>query len=127
MTLGEKIRYIRENANSDGKKITQSEFAERVKIKQNTVTMYETGQRTPSSIVLNEICRQYSVDPEWLIHGREDVDPFIDTKEMAMHDLCDLYGLNKSGKTILQAFMDLTEEQQEAVIEFAKKITKGLE
>lgn len=49
--------------------LTQTEFGESVGVKGNTVTGYETGLRTPSDAVVLAICKEYSVNEEWLRTG----------------------------------------------------------
>lgn len=49
--------------------LTQIEFGERIGVKGNTVTGYETGLRTPSDAVILSICREFSVNEAWLRTG----------------------------------------------------------
>ena len=62
--MEERIKEIRKHY-----KLTQGEFAEKIGIKQNTVTSYETGLRTPSDIVITSICREFDVNEHWLRTG----------------------------------------------------------
>ena len=50
--------------------LTQQEFALRIGSTQNAVTGYETGRRNPSSSVINNICKEFHVNEEWLRTGR---------------------------------------------------------
>lgn len=49
--------------------LTQSEFGERLGVKGNTVTGYETGLRAPSDAILLSICREFNVNEDWLHTG----------------------------------------------------------
>ena len=62
--MQERIRIIRKNA-----RLTQAEFAERIGVKANTVTSYETGLRIPSDAVIISICREFSISESWLRTG----------------------------------------------------------
>lgn len=62
--MQERIRIIRKNAG-----LTQAEFAERIGVKANTVTSYETGLRIPSDAVIISICREFSISESWLRTG----------------------------------------------------------
>ena len=64
MTIGERIRKARRTLD-----LTQAEFASRIKSTQNTVTRYETGDRTPSASVITLICREFDVNEKWLRTG----------------------------------------------------------
>lgn len=64
MTLGERIRKIRRELD-----LTQLEFAKRIGSTQNTLTGYEKGRRNPSKSVINNICKTFHVNEEWLRTG----------------------------------------------------------
>ena len=53
-------------------KLTQTEFGERIGVKGNTVTGYETGIRTPSDAVIVSICREFNCNEIWLRTGEGD-------------------------------------------------------
>ena len=50
-------------------KLTQSDFGERIGVKGNTITGYETGLRSPSDAVLVSICREFNINENWLRTG----------------------------------------------------------
>ena len=54
-------------------KLTQTEFGERIGIKGNTITGYETGLRTPSAAVIKSISKEFGVSEEWLQTGDGDM------------------------------------------------------
>lgn len=62
--MQERIRIVRKNAG-----LTQSDFAERIGVKANTVTSYETGLRIPSDAVIISICREFGISESWLRTG----------------------------------------------------------
>ena len=62
--MKERIKKVRK---SEG--LTQVEFGERIGVKGNTVTNYETGLRTPTDAVLLSICREFNVNQDWLRTG----------------------------------------------------------
>ena len=62
--MKDRIRQLRKSIH-----ITQAEFGERIGVKPNTVTGYETGIRVPSETIIREICRQFNVNREWLEEG----------------------------------------------------------
>lgn len=59
-----RIREVRKDA-----KLTQTEFGKRIGVKGNTVTNYENGLRTPSDAVILAICKEFSINEEWLRTG----------------------------------------------------------
>jgi transcriptional regulator with XRE-family HTH domain len=61
----ERIKQVRKL-----QKLTQTEFGERLGVKGNTITGYETGIRVPSSAVIASICREFNVSETWLRTGQ---------------------------------------------------------
>ena len=62
--MKERIKKIRKTA-----ELTQIEFGERLGVKGNTITGYESGSRSPSDAVIMSICREFNVDEHWLRTG----------------------------------------------------------
>lgn len=62
--MNERIKKIR---NSLG--MTQQEFADRIKVKRNTVATYEMGRSTPSDSAIALICKEFDVNEKWLRDG----------------------------------------------------------
>ena len=63
--VGDRIRELRKELG-----MTQQEFADRLKIKRNTIATYETGRNDPIDSVFVLICREFNVSEEWLRDGR---------------------------------------------------------
>ena len=62
--MQERIKKVRK-ANG----LTQAEFGEKIGVKGNTVTGYETGIRSPSDAIIVSICREFGVNEVWLRTG----------------------------------------------------------
>ncbi len=62
--MNERIKEIRKYLN-----LTQQEFAEKIKVKRNTVATYEMGRSIPSDSAIALICKEFSVNEEWLRNG----------------------------------------------------------
>lgn len=63
-SLGERIRFLRA-------KMTQSEFADILRIKQAMISRYEADKETPSPKVLLRIAQFSGRSIEWLLTGQE--------------------------------------------------------
>lgn len=59
-----RIKQIRKDVG-----LTQVEFGEKIGVKGNTVTNYETGLRNPTDAVILSICREFDVSEPWLREG----------------------------------------------------------
>lgn len=63
-TTNTRIRKLRKALD-----LTQQEFASRIGSTANVLTHYETGRRNPSSSVINNICKEFHVNEDWLRTG----------------------------------------------------------
>ena len=76
--MNERIKKIRKTLN-----LTQQEFAKRIGLSQNVLTNYESGRRNPSSSVINNICKTFHVNEEWLRSGEgEMLKPLVEEDEV---------------------------------------------
>lgn len=66
--MNKRIKQIRTYFN-----MTQQEFADKIKVKRNTVATYEMGRSTPSDAAVALICRVFSVNEIWLKTGQGDM------------------------------------------------------
>ena len=62
--MNNRIKEIRKDLH-----LTQSQFAERIGLKQNSIAQIEIGKRTPSEQVIVSICREFGIFREWLETG----------------------------------------------------------
>lgn len=62
--MGERLRIVRESLG-----YTQTEFAERLKLTRNFISLVETGQRILSDRSINDVCREFNVREQWLRTG----------------------------------------------------------
>lgn len=62
--MNERIKEIRNALN-----LTQQEFADKIKVKRNTVATYEMGRSVPSDSAVALICREFNVNEDWLRAG----------------------------------------------------------
>lgn len=62
--MNERIKELRKALN-----LTQSDFGEKIGVKGNTITNYESGLRIPSDAVVLSICRDFNVNLNWLRTG----------------------------------------------------------
>lgn len=62
--LNERIKELRKYLG-----LNQTDFGERIGVKQGSVAGYESGARTPIDSVVLSICREFNVSEEWLRYG----------------------------------------------------------
>lgn len=64
MSINERIKEVRTHVG-----LTQQEFADKIKVKRNTVATYEMGRSNPSDSALSLICKEFDVNEGWLRNG----------------------------------------------------------
>ena len=63
-SIAERIKKVRGDQ-------TRAEFANRIGVHVNTVGRYERGESEPDISVAAKICREFAINPHWLILGKE--------------------------------------------------------
>lgn len=63
--MKDRIRLLRKEL-----KLNQTDFGERIGVKQASVAGYEAGIRTPLDVVITSICREFNVSEDWLRTGK---------------------------------------------------------
>lgn len=63
-----RIRKIRKELG-----MTQKDFAAKIGTSQNILANYEAGRRTPSSSVINNICKTFHINESWLRAGEGEI------------------------------------------------------
>ena len=87
--MKDRIKKIRKD-----NKLTQVEFGERIGVKGNTVTGYETGLRNPTDAVILSICREFNINEDWLRYGKEPMEKVINPDDRYSHNLAKLAAMD---------------------------------
>ncbi|MDY2655829.1 MAG: helix-turn-helix transcriptional regulator [Candidatus Limiplasma sp.] len=101
--------------------MTQTEFAQRIGIKQNSLANIEIGRRNASNQVVISICREFGVNQDYLLKGEE---PMFIPKEEAAHDRIDqlLSGGNNFVKAVFIELADLSDEEWQVLHDFVQRV-----
>jgi transcriptional regulator with XRE-family HTH domain len=122
--MNERIKTIRED-----RKLSQSEFADMLDLKRNSISLIELGKRNPSDRTINDICREFSVNEHWLRTGEGE--PYIKGSD---DELAELVGRLYKDKGSMRYKMSLelcrsmekmTDEQLMAFAEFVKRLAEA--
>lgn len=103
--------------------MNQTEFGERIGVKQTTIAGYENGSRTPSDAVILSISREFEISETWLRTGdgemfiRPDPDDEID-RILAQISASD----DELIRRIIRAYWRLDEKEKAAI----SKLIDGL-
>ena len=109
--IGERIKQLRKELG-----MTQTVFAERIGIRQNSVAVIEMGKNMPSDQTVAFICREFRVNEEWLRTGAGEV--FIPSPETVVDKLAEDYRLCPEARAMVAQFITLDPEAQLAVFKY---------
>lgn len=125
--MKDRIKKIRKEV-----KLTQVQFGEKIGVKGNTVTNYESGLRTPTDAVIKSICREFNVDENWLRTGEGEMFlPVLEEDEMALYvsELLEDEGDNPLYtiiKEVMHTYSELSPKSQEVIRDAAEKLLENL-
>jgi transcriptional regulator with XRE-family HTH domain len=64
--MKDRICYVRKQ-----EKLSQTEFADKLGLTKNFISLLENGNRIPSDRTISDICRIFDIEEDWLRHGLE--------------------------------------------------------
>jgi len=121
-TLAERIKEIRKSEN-----LTQQKFADRLGIKQNTVAQYEMGRNVPIDAIITAICREFSINENWLRYGTESMKAETTQKQKLTRFFADVLATAPDDRSaFIAALDDLPPEFWPLVVDLAKGIVKNI-
>lgn len=119
MSLGERIKKVRKALD-----LTQQEFGGKIGSTQNAIGNYETGHRNPSSSVINNICKTFSVSEEWLRTGEGDMFAELPKNEVLAAQIEDFLkgGTDSFRERLVSLLLRLSPEQWEALEGYLREL-----
>ena len=111
--MNERIKIIRINAG-----LTQQQFADRIKVKRNTVATYEMGRSIPSDSAIALICREFGINEEWLRNGIEPI--YVQSNTFNLDEFVKSRGASDLELDIMKAYFDLEPDVRKMIIEHFK-------
>ena len=110
--------------------MNQTEFGNRIGVKQTTVAGYETGVRTPIDSVILSMCREFNVNEEWLRTGKGEMFlPVPEEDEVASYVAELLEPDNPFTDLIVQimrTYSQLDPKSQDVLLEFSRKLKENI-
>ena len=105
--------------------LTQQEFGDRIGVKRNTIATYEGGRSTPIDSVISLICREFSVNEEWLRSGTGEM--FKASPTEALDALAEEYGLTHGDYVLIEKFVNLKAEKRAAVVDYVLQAAAAMQ
>lgn len=118
--VNERIRKLRRTLD-----LTQAVFAEKIGMKQNSIALVEGGKRNISDYAIRVICREFDVNEEWLRTGNGEM--FNPSPDSELDALAKKYGLSHNARVMIEKFINLKPDQQDAVIHYIKEVASSLD
>lgn len=115
--ISDRIKNLRKELN-----LKQSDFANKIGIKQAAISAIEKGIRNVTDRIINDICREFNVNEEWLRNGTGEM--FAPTFNDKLDQLASEYNFSKLEYTFFSSYLKLDEKKREAVTEFLESIVK---
>ena len=115
--ISDRIKDLRKELN-----LKQSDFANKIGIKQAAISAIEKGIRNVTDRIINDICREFNVNEEWLRNGTGEM--FAPTFNDKLDQLATEYNFSKLEYTFFSYYLKLDEKKREAVTEFLESIVK---
>lgn len=113
MTIGERIKQVRKE-----NKLTQTAFAERVRVSFGSVSKLERGETNPADRTIALICHEFNVSETWLRTGEgEMLAPETESNdhEKLVDSIADEYGLGATDRAILMLYLDMDAKDRDYV------------
>ena len=100
--------------------MNQIEFAKRLGFSQSGITNLETGRRAVSDRHVKVACSEFNVSEKWLRTGEGDM--FVLDNDALLDQLAAKRKLDDKQKNVIKAFLSLSSEQRDAIVEFASNL-----
>lgn len=116
--IGNRIKSVRKCLS-----LTQEEFATRIGISSGALSRLESAQNNPSERTIKLICREFGVNLDYLLHGKE---PMFAPKDVTALDKIEqhLTGDNPFVKAVFMELASLSDQEWEVMYKFMKKVVE---
>lgn len=96
--------------------LNQQDFADKIGLTKNYVSLMETGARSPSDRTISDICRIFDIQEDWLKHGLEPMKAAKSREE----EISELVGAALNGssdfkKAVIRMICSRTDKELEAL------------
>ncbi|MBS6063648.1 MAG: helix-turn-helix transcriptional regulator [Peptostreptococcaceae bacterium] len=118
--MNERVRELRKALN-----LTMEKFGERVGVQKTAISRIESGVNNLTDQMLKLICREFSVNEDWLRSGQGDM--FIISKEDYISEVSKSYNLDTLDEAIIRAYMSLDSKKRAVLKEYISNVAKGYE
>lgn len=100
MNIHERLKYLREHLN-----LTTRAFGAVINMSGGAITNMEKGTRNVTERTIRDVCREYNVNPDWLINGVEPI----------FQDVTSELDIDDDVKQLAQQYSQLSDADKELI------------
>lgn len=115
MDIADRLKKLRKE-----KKLSQTEFGERVGVTIGVIKNIEHKLVEPKELFIKQVCKEYHVNYIWLTEGVGEM--YNNYDDILIDELSDEYNLDDMDIKIIKAYIQLNSEQRKTFKEFLKII-----
>lgn len=115
MSISERFKTLRKI-----KKLSQTEFGERVGVSRGVINNIERELVEPKELFIKQVCKEYRVNFMWLTEGVGDM--FSDDEDYILDELSEEYNLDELDKKIIEVYLKLSHEDKMVFKKFLKDV-----
>lgn len=104
--------------------LTQQKFADRLGIKGNTISQYESGRNAPVDAVISLICREFGVNEKWLRTSEGEM--FRQDNDGILERMAEEYKLSGRERAIISSFLKLNTDDRAAILRYVDNLVEEL-
>lgn len=122
METYERIKFLRTNI----LKITQQEFADKLKVSRSNLASIEIGRINVTDRVISDIEEKFSISKEWLLHGTGDIKVRMNKQQEIAKISADLFLCEETSfkYRLFQALSDLDANEWALLEKILMKATR---
>lgn len=114
MTIGERIKYIREDLN-----MSQTKFGDSLGVSRDVVNNLERNRtKTTNDAILRLICKTHRVNYFWLTEGVGE--PYTGIPEIILDEAVEEYELDSIDKKLIEGYVKLNPEIREEIKKYLR-------
>lgn len=119
--LKDRIKFIRTSKN-----LSQDEFGRIINLSRSQIAGYETGAKNVTDRAINDICREFKINEEWLRTGEGEIEAKM-TSDEEFAFLVGAFGAESDDykKRIIKAMLEIqSKDDWELIASFVERLAK---
>lgn len=110
LAVGNRLRVLRLFL-----ELNQNEFADRVKMTQSQIALFEAGKRYLKDLYIKVICDEFDCNEDWLIDGEGKM---FKKRKLSIEEYVSIYDLSDLESDIVLDFIDMNKEKKKESLNF---------